>query len=151
MHVTVTFNEKMPLSGIDGKGHQTLFDTSPEFSGTGSAASPMDTVLESLGACSMMDIISILKKMRREPLLLKAELTAQRAEEHPKVFTAIQILYTLESPGCAPAECEKAVRLSMEKYCSVAAMLKASGCNITWSAELVQGERKEEESGLIKE
>lgn len=137
MNATVTFKTKMPLTGVSAKGHETLFDTSPEFSGTGAAASPMDIVLESLGACSMMDILSILGKMRREPVSLVATLDAQRADEHPRVFTSVHVVYRLTSPDVKPEEFEKAVRLSMEKYCSVAAMLKASGCRITWSAELV--------------
>ena len=138
MHATVTFNRTLPLIGVNDNGLNTFFDASSELLGPGgSAASPMDTVLESLGACSMMDIISILKKMRRELITLEAYLEAQRAKEHPKVFTAIQIRYRLNSPDCTHADFEKAVRLSMEKYCSVAAMLQGGGCVITWSTELV--------------
>ena len=137
MHTTVTFHKKLPLLGRNDQGLITLFDASSELLGPGgSAASPMDVVLESLAACSMMDIISILKKMRKELVTLEVDLEAQRAEEHPKVFTAIQINYRLTSPDCKPAELEKAVRLSMETYCSVAAMIRASGCVITWTAEL---------------
>ena len=67
MHTTVTFYEKLPLYGTNDQGLKTLFDASSELLGSGdSAASPMDIVLESLGACSMMDIISILKKMRKD-------------------------------------------------------------------------------------
>ncbi|MEI7788961.1 MAG: OsmC family protein [Chlorobiaceae bacterium] len=138
MHTTVTFHEKLPLYGTNDQGLKTLFDASSELLGSGdSAASPMDIVLESLGACSMMDIISILKKMRKELVTLEAGLEAQRAEKHPKIFTAIQIKYRLVSPDCTPADLEKAVHLSMETYCSVAAMIRASGCVITWSTELV--------------
>ena len=139
MHTTVTFHEKLPLYGTNADGLKTLFDASSDLLGPGgSAASPMDTVLESVGACSMMDIISILKKMRKVLITLEADLDAQRAEEHPKVFTAMQIKYRLTSPDCTLAELEKAVRLSLETYCSVAAMIRASGCVITWSTELVQ-------------
>ncbi|NMW20763.1 MAG: OsmC family peroxiredoxin [Chlorobiaceae bacterium] len=138
MHTTVTFNRSLPLFGINDKGLKTYFDASSELLGPGgSAASPMDTVLESLGACSMMDIISILKKMRRELIFMEADLDAQRAKEHPKVFTAIQISYRLKSPDCTHADFEKAVRLSMDNYCSVAAMIRGAGCVITWSTELV--------------
>ncbi len=138
MHTTVTFYKKLPLAGTNDHGFTTLFDASSELLGPGgSAASPMDIVLESLGACSMMDIISILKKMRKELVTLEAGLEARRAEEHPKVFTAIHIQYRLSSPDCNPVDLEKAVRLSMETYCSVAAMIRASGCVITWSTELV--------------
>ncbi len=138
MHATVIFDRKMPISGINDKGHATMFDASVAFSGTDSAASPMETVLESLGACSMMDIISILRKMKKEPVILNVALDAKRSEEHPKVFTSIHLNYRLESPDCSQAELEKAARLSMETYCSVAAMLRRSGCTITWATELVR-------------
>ncbi len=139
MHTTVTFHNKLPLIGTNNRGIKTFFDTSAELLGPGgSAASPMETVLESLGACSMMDILCILKKMRKNLITLQADIDARRAQEHPKVFTDIQIKYCLESPDCTHSELEKAVRLSMDKYCSVAAMIRASGCAITWSAELAQ-------------
>ncbi len=130
----------MPLSGVNDKGYETLFGTSPAVPGPDAAASPMDIVLESLAACSMMDILSILKKMKREPLGLETSLDAERAESYPKVFTSIRVHYRLHCPGCTMQELEKAVTLSMEKYCSVGAMLKASGCSIHWTAELVSSE-----------
>jgi putative redox protein len=137
MHTTVTFKGKLPLVGINDKGQKTRFDATMDFSGPAKYASPMDIVLEALGACSMMDIIAIIKKMRKELTLLEADLEAERAEDHPKVFTAIQIKYRMKSPDGSLADLEKATALSMEKYCSVAAMLRASGCRITWSSELV--------------
>ncbi|MBM3161952.1 MAG: OsmC family protein [Chlorobi bacterium] len=138
MNVSVTFRNTMPLAGTSRAGHVTLFDTSPEFHGTGSAPSPMEVVLQSLAACSMMDIISILKKKRRDVVALTAEGEADRAAEHPKVFTAVRVRYRLESPDCTPEDFERAVSLSMEKYCSVSAMLRLSGCRIEWMAELVR-------------
>jgi putative redox protein len=137
MHATVTFKGKLPLVGVNDKGHKTRFDATMDFSGPARFASPMDTVLEALGACSMMDIIAIIKKMRKELTMLEADLEAVRAEEHPKVFTSIHVRYRMKSPDSTLAEFEKASGLSMEKYCSVAAMLRASGCKITWSSELV--------------
>ncbi|NTV98537.1 MAG: OsmC family peroxiredoxin [Chlorobiaceae bacterium] len=137
MQAKVTFKGKLPLVGVNDKGHKTRFDATMDFSGPAKYASPMDTVLEALGGCSMMDIIVILKKKRKELILLEADLDAERSEEHPKVFTAIHVKYRLKSPDCTLAEFEKTVTLSMEKYCSVAAMLRGSGCRITWSTELV--------------
>ncbi len=136
MHATVTFHEKMPLVGTNRSGHKTLFDMSKEVSPTALAATPLDAVLQALGGCSMMDILSIIRKMRKEPISLTVDLEAERAEEHPKVFTAIHINYRLASPDATLADLEKAAGLSMEKYCSVAAMLRASGCKITWATEL---------------
>ena len=137
MQVTVAFNETMPLAGTGKSGHTTLFDTSPEFHGTGSASSPMEVLLESLAACSMMDIVGILKKKRREVVRLTADVDADRATEHPKVFTAIRIVYRLRSSDCTMADFERAIALSMDKYCSVTALLRAAGCTIAWRAELV--------------
>jgi putative redox protein len=137
MKARVTFKGKLPLVGVNDKGHKTRFDAALDFSGPAKYASPMDTVLEALAGCSMMDIIVILKKMKKELTLLEAGLDAERSEEHPKVFTAIHVKYRLKSPDCTLAEFEKTVKLSMEKYCSVAAMLRGSGCKITWSTELV--------------
>ena len=137
MHASVIFHQAMPLVGMGKDGYKTLFDTSPEFHGTGSASSPMEVVLQSLAACSMMDIISILKKKRRDIVSLAAEVDADRAGEHPKVFTDIRLLYRLESPDCTGGDFDRAVSLSMEKYCSVSAMLRASGCRIEWKTELI--------------
>ncbi|WP_235585075.1 OsmC family protein [Chlorobium limicola] len=142
MHVSVAFRESMPLRGTNRAGHTTLFDTSPEFYGTGSAPSPIEMVLQSLAACSMMDVISILKKKRRDVVSLTAEVDADRAEEHPKVFTAIRVQYRLESPDCPLSDLQRAVSLSIEKYCSVSAMLRQSGCGIEWEAELVREARQ---------
>ncbi len=137
MHATVTFTGKLPLFGVNEKGHKTCFDATMDFSGPAKYASPMDTVLEALGACSMMDVIAILKKMRKELILLEVALDAERAEEHPKVFTSIHLKYRLNSPDGTLADLKKATALSMEKYCSVAAMLRASGCAVTWSTEVM--------------
>lgn len=135
MNASVMYRNTMPLVGTSHAGHTTLFDTAPEFHGSGSAASPMEVVLQSLAACSLMDVISILKKKRRQIVSLTAEVEADRAAEHPKVFTSIRVLYRLASPDCTREDFDRAVSLSMEKYCSVSAMLRASGCGIEWKTE----------------
>jgi len=89
----------------------------------------MEAVLEALAACSMMDVIGILKKKRKTVVALTASVGADRAESHPKVFTSITISYLLESPDSSLADLEKAVSLSLGTYCSVSAMLKQGGCS----------------------
>jgi putative redox protein len=137
MIVTVKYTGAMPLRGLDEKGHETLFDTSPEFHGNDSAASPMAVLLEALASCSMMDVISILKKKRHDIRSLTASLDAVRAETHPKVFTSITIRYDLSSSDCTHADLEKAVALSIERYCPVAAMIRDSGCEISWTSTII--------------
>jgi putative redox protein len=137
MHATVSFDRNLPLIGLNEKGQHTFFDATLDPSSPAMYASPMDIMLQSLAACSMMDIISILGKMKKEVITLDATLDAERAETHPKVFTAIHVSYKLCSSDCGQAELDKAAGLSMDKYCSVAAMLNASGCKVTWDAEVV--------------
>jgi putative redox protein len=137
MHATVSFDRNLPLVGLNDKGQHTLFDATLDPSNPAMYASPMEIMLQSLAGCSMLDIISILGKMRKEIITLDATLDAERAETHPKVFTSIHVRYKLRSSDCSKTELDKAAGLSMDKYCSVAAMLKASGCKVTWDAELI--------------
>lgn len=139
MHATVSFDRNLPLVGLNAKGQHTFFDATLDPSNPAMYASPMEILLQSLAACSMMDIISIFGKMRKEVITLDATLDAERAETHPKVFTSIHVSYKLSSSDCSNADLEKVAGLSMDKYCSVAAMLKASGCRLTWDAEIVAG------------
>lgn len=137
MHATVSFDRNLPLVALNEKGQRTFFDATLDPSSPAMYASPMEILLQSLAACSMLDIISILGKMRKKVLTLDARLDAERAEQHPKVFTAIHVRFKLRSADCSQEELDKAARLSMDKYCSVAAMLKASGCKVTWEAEII--------------
>lgn len=76
-----------------------------------------------------MDAIVILGKKKKM-------VAAIRAEEHPRVFTAIRIAYSLKSPDCSAGDFRKAVELSIDKYCSVAAMIRNSGCSVSWTADV---------------
>ncbi len=136
MFVSVTFSGRLPLVATNAKLQKTRFDATfdPDFPAR--YASPMEVMLESLAACSMMDIIAILRKKRKTIKALHAEVEAERAETHPKVFTSIRLVYRLQSPDCSQADFEKSVGLSIGTYCSVAGMLRNSGCSIAWTAEL---------------
>jgi putative redox protein len=97
--------------------------------------SPVELVLQALGGCTAMDIVSILQKMRRTIQSLALELDAERREEYPRIFTHVHIFYKLVSPDAAEHELERAIQLSGEKYCSVSGMLKPT-VKITASYEL---------------
>jgi putative redox protein len=87
------------------------------------ASTPMELVLIALCGCTAADIVSILRK-KREPLTgLEVVAHAERAEEHPKVYTHIKLVYRVRGQ-IAHKAVEDAVRLSKEKYCSVSAMLE---------------------------
>jgi putative redox protein len=89
----------------------------------GSGATPMETLATSLAACTGMDVASILVKMRQPLEALSVEASGDRAEEHPKRFTSLEVVYRLKG-DLDERKVERAIELSEERYCSVAATLR---------------------------
>ena len=137
MDVRVRLDQALRLIGTNEKGHETFFDTSVRGGGLDSAPSPMETVLEAAGACMTMDIVPILRKQRKTVEGFSVALHAVRAEFEPKVFTLVEMSMRLESPDATIRDLARAIHLSLTKYCSVSAMLRKSGCEITWRATLI--------------
>ena len=98
MQVTLELDRNMRIIGNDGRDHETVFDTSPKVGGENTAASPMEVMLQAMGACSFMDTISILRKKRKHVDNLIMRISGERGEEHPKVFTKVHLAYELVSP-----------------------------------------------------
>ena len=114
-------------------GHWLTMDTDADSGGSGAAAKPLELVLAGLGGCTGMDVLSILKKMHVPLEGFEIVLNADRAEDHPKVFTAIRVEYRFYGPSIDPVKVEKAIELSKTKYCSVSAMLaKAVAIDFTY-------------------
>lgn len=119
------------LQATSEDGHIAYTDGSPDIGGHNLAMRPMQMVLVALGSCSSIDIVYLLNKQRQPLEDFEIEITAQRADAIPAVFTDIQIHYILT--GALDAKkVERACSLSMEKLCSVSKMLEKS-VNITWS------------------
>jgi putative redox protein len=97
--------------------------------------SPVELLLSSLAACGAVDIVAILKKRKKTILAFTIECDGKRREETPRAFTAIHCLYKLSSPDVTEDELYKAAKLSLEKYCSVAASLSAT---ISFSVSLTK-------------
>ena len=118
------------------KGVSVRFDASPEFGGEGTALTPMENVLASLAACSSYDVLIILKKKRQKVTGYSVEATAERRDEPPpNIFTKIHLKYIVKGENVSPEAVERAIDLSMEKYCSVGGMLKKA-VPITYSFEI---------------
>lgn len=134
----ISLNNDMTFAAKGNSGHFTLFDAKEEIGGNGAAATPMEVVLEALGGCQGMDTIAILKKKRISFTHLEIDLQGKRAEEYPKIYTDIHVIFTLYSNDGEKAlkSLERAVELSNNKYCSVAAMLKGN-VNITYEAKVL--------------
>jgi len=124
----------MQLEGTTESGKIVKLD-SPTDKAAAIGPSPVELVLQALGGCTAMDIVTILQKMRRTIQSLTLELEAERREEYPRIFTHIHIFYKLVSPDATEHELEKAIRLSEEKYCSVSGMLRPA-VQITTGHEL---------------
>jgi len=124
----------MQLEGTTASGQIVKLDsTSDKAAPIG--PSPLELVLQALGGCTTMDIVSILQKMRRTITALTLDLDAERREAYPRIFTHIHILYKLVSPDTTENELAHAIKLSEEKYCSVSGMLRPT-VKITASYEL---------------
>jgi putative redox protein len=136
MKVNLILEEGMRVRGSNERGMSTLFDTNGD-NHIPSAASPMEIMLQAMGGCSAMDVLSILRKQRRTITNLRIDIEAERAEEHPKVFTSAHVIYTLVSPDATLNELTRAVELSHEKYCSASAMFIRSGCEVTYETVII--------------
>jgi putative redox protein len=106
-----------------------------ELDGNGETMTPMESVLLSVGACSSIDVVDILKKSRKKVDDCVCQLDAKRAEEAPRVFTAIHAHYIVKGKDLTEKNVARAVQLSAEKYCSVMLMLTGN-VEITTSFEL---------------
>jgi putative redox protein len=98
----------------------------------------METVLLALGGCTGMDVIDILGKMRAPLSGLEIAIAADRADEHPRVFTRIALEYVFFGDGLRPEQVSRAVELSQTRYCSVSAMLRKAA-ELTYSWRIVPG------------
>lgn len=130
----VTWTGDNVFLGTDTLGHAIVYDSSD---GVMKGISPMRALLTSLGACTGMDIVAILKKRRQKLTSLKVLLTGERPKYGlPKPWTSIEIKYVLVGNGLKKEYVEEAIRDSTEKFCSVGATL-APAAKITTSYEIV--------------
>ncbi len=131
----------MPGTGMGfvaetGSGHFLTMDGAPDGGGRNLAPQPMETVLAGTGGCTAYDVVLILKRGRHAVTGCQVKVTAQRAEQDPKVFTRIQMHFVVSGKGLAAAAVERAIALSHERYCSASIML-AKTAEITTSFELL--------------
>jgi putative redox protein len=103
--------------------HWVTIDNSTKEDGSEGASGPMEFVLMGLGGCSAVDVYLILKKMRAELTDFQVNLEAKRSEDAPRVFTKVHLHFALTGRKIRPADVERAIKLSMDKYCSVAGMI----------------------------
>ena len=140
MKVKLNLDKDMKFIGVNSLGHETFFDTSAPMGGNDPAPTPMEVMLEALAACTSMDIVSILRKKRKNVAAFEVKIEASRSEHHPRVFTHVVLDFTLTSADADIEDLRRSLLLSQGTYCSIAAMFKASGCIIENNTHLLRSE-----------
>ena len=123
MDANVTWNKGMSFEGTADSGFKVDLGTGQQFGGDDDGFRPLELMLVSLGGCTGMDVISILQKKRQEVTSFEVRVHAERAADHPKVFTSITVEYILSGINLDPDAVDRAVELSSTKYCPAQAML----------------------------
>jgi putative redox protein len=124
MKVKLDYLDGMRFSAKTESGHEVIMDAGAEHGGQDLGPRPTELVLAGLGGCTAMDVISILKKKKQDVTGFEIKVEATRAEEHPKKFTDIHIEFVVRGRDVSQEAVERAVGLSMDKYCSVKATLE---------------------------
>lgn len=125
-------NDAYHMEATNERGNTVQMDGSPAIGGKDLGARPMEVVLMSLAGCSSIDVISILKKMKQEVTDYDVEVTAERRDEVPSIFTKIHMKFIVKGNDLDDDKVKRAVQLSAEKYCSVSKILEPTA-EITWS------------------
>jgi len=117
-------------------GHLVAMDGAPEGGGRNLAPRPMEMILAGAGGCTAYDVVLILRRGRHDIVGCEVQLVAERAPDDPKVFTRIELQFTVRGHALNRDAVLRAVQLSHDKYCSATAML-AKTAHITHSVQII--------------
>ncbi len=123
MKARVKWVDGAMMIGESGSGHAIVMDGAPEYGGRDMGVRPMEMLLLGLGGCTEFDVIHILNRGRHQVDSCAVDITAERAEKDPKIFTKIHVQFTVAGPGLNDKIVSRAVSLSAEKFCSASIML----------------------------
>jgi len=130
MKAKITWMNHRTFVAESGSGHAVVLDGAPEHGGRNLGVRPMEMLLMGLGGCTAFDVVMILEKGREKVTGCEVSVEGERATEDPKVFTKVKIVYELKGENLKPAAVERAIALSMEKYCSATIMFDKAGAEI---------------------
>jgi len=137
MNISVNWIDGLLMVGKSDSGHTITMDGPPESGGENLGVRPMEMLLLGVAGCTMIDVVTTLKKMRQDLSHLETKINAERATDHPKVFTDIHIQFILKGQNLDEKKVDKAITLSAEKYCSASIMLGETA-TITHDFEVVE-------------
>lgn len=123
MQSKIRLNEGMQFVGTSKSGHSVVLDSVSDVGGFDSSVHPVEAMILAFGGCTSMDVVSLLRKMKQDFDDFAVLLDTERADEHPKVLTKIELSYRVWGE-VDQEKFTKAIDLSLDKYCSVANTLK---------------------------
>jgi putative redox protein len=124
MKAKVVWKKKMSFEGSADSGFSLPLGTVPEVGGDNDGFQPMELLAIGLAGCTAMDVISILTKKRQDVTTFEVQVRAARADDHPKVFTHLEVEYIISGNELSQEAVSRAVELSSEKYCPAQSMFK---------------------------
>ena len=137
MNISVKWIDGLLMVGKSDSGHAIVMDGPPEIGGENLGVRPMEMLLLGMAGCTMIDVVSTLNKMREDVVDCQTQVSADRAEEYPKVFTNIHVHFILRGKQLNPSKVDKAIKLSAEKYCSASIMIGKTA-TITHDYEIIE-------------
>jgi putative redox protein len=126
MDAKVTWKSALSFEGSATSGYSVPLGTDPELGGNNDGFRPLELMAVSLAGCTAMDVISILQKKKQEVIAFEVKVHADRAGEHPKIFTRMLLTYWVSGHSVDEVAVRRAIELSATKYCAAMAMLRKS-------------------------
>ena len=133
----VTWVDGMQFVGESGSGHGIVLDGRENVGGRDTGPRPLELILIGLAGCTAMDVKFILQRKRQQVTGVQVKAEAERAEEHPKVYTSIKLEYVVRGRNLSEKAVVDSIELSEQKYCSASAML-ARTADISYTYQIVQ-------------
>jgi putative redox protein len=137
MDAKVIWGGKLTFAGSVSSGFSVPLGANPTVGGDNDGFRPMELIAIGLAGCTAMDTISILQKKRQDITKFEVQVHAERAEEHPRVFTNITIEYLIEGHNVNPVAVERSIDLSATRYCPAQAMLE-KGTQIDHTYKIIE-------------
>jgi putative redox protein len=134
--VTQVGKNSTTFAARSGSRHWLMIDNAETHSGNDAGPRAKELLLAALAGCTGSDVASILTKKRVPLAGFDMNVTAEETEDHPKVFTSMHLEYVFHGNGINVTDVERAIELSLTKYCGVTAML-SKAMTITHSYRIV--------------
>lgn len=124
MEAKVIWDHRLTFTGTADSGFKVPLGTDPDVGGDDDGFRPMELVAIGLAGCTAMDVISIMQKKRQTVKAFEVHIHAERAQEHPRVFTDIEVEYLVRGENVQEEALSRSIELSETKYCPAQAMLR---------------------------